>query len=662
MKLRLVAVDLETDRLERNKAISLLRTFGFAYKQDGVIVSDSIPFEWRYGERCPFPEMFAQLSQFLLNEQSDTGYHWIPVFHNAAFDIAVLERFGFPVPRRFHDTMLMAWCLNPNEDFLASEGCPSNSRMPSKYGLQSCAIREGVTQKMDKPEDWDSGDIRYLMAYNRQDCVATLELGERYIKLLRQDAQAWWLYNNIEIPFVSVIREMNSTGIWFDLEKIKSIGTTLAREADEVAMEMKKMAGPQKGSVRYRLSPMDNSKIGDKPGQFILLGQEVDPNDRKKRPKFKYQALVEFNPNSNVHKKAVMEQFGLDVPSCSKADLQKFGEGHPFVELCLKYSPLVKAQTTYIEPIIQSGGFMLPSWHQTGTKTGRLSSSNPNAQNFPKRTKLGASIRECIVPPANQVFVGCDLGQIEYRILSWYLMEYFPEAEDAQRLWDTFRSGRDIHSEVSAMLGLEKRFRVGADEARFMAKIFSYGSLYGFGPQTCSSLLRMHITEARALLDIGKERTPSVYALKELFWDEFKRNRGLGHTKFGRRLYYPDILLDPEKGQKCVNYKGESVTRAEAFRLKAAAERESFNAKIQGTQADIIKIMTLNVMEPMHEIGARLVLMAHDEVLFQTFGFTLDRAKMVLEQGFSRSSENDILPGMPIVTEVGVGSNWLEVH
>jgi DNA polymerase-1 len=482
---------------------------------------------------------------------------------------------------------------------------------------------------------------------------------------MRTDPQTWGLYHQLEIPFVSVIREMQNTGIWFDLDKIKSIGTALAEEAKEVAAEMKRMAGHQNGAVKYLLNPMDSSKLGDKPGQFIFLGHEVDPKDLRKRLKFKYQAVVEFNPNSNVHKQAAMKAFGLDVPSCTKSDLEKYGEGHPFVELCLRYSPLIKAQTTYIEPIIQSGGFMLPSWHQTGTKTGRLSSSNPNAQNFPKRTKLGASIRECIIPPANQTFVGCDLGQIEYRILSWYLMEYFPDAEDAQRLWDTFRSGRDIHSEVSEMLGLEKKFNASPKEARFMAKVFSYGSLYGFGPHTCSALLKMPFSEAQQLLELGKERTPSIYKLKKSFWAEFRACDGLGYTLFGRRLYYPDMTLPDlawSKVSRVVDYKGNPIFRREAIRRKAAAERESFNAKIQGTQADIIKLMTLQVMEPMHELGACLVLMAHDEVLFQVFDFNTERARMVLEKGFSRSVDNDILPGMPIVTDVGTGKNWLEVH
>lgn len=307
---------------------------------------------------------------------------------------------------------------------------------------------------------------------------------------------------------------------------------------------------------------------------------------------------------------------------------------HPLPALVLEYRGLAKLKSTYVDSLpklVDPAGRVHTRLHQTVAATGRLSSSDPNLQNIPVRTEEGARIRSAFVARPGWKLVSADYNQIELRVLA--------HLADDETLIAAFRSGRDIHTATaSEVLG------VPIDEVtpamRRSAKVVNYGIVYGMG----ATRLARELGIARSEADGYIKRYFEKYSKVQRFYQsmiETAREKGFVSTLFGRRRYLPDILSD-HGGRR------------------QQAERLATNTPIQGSAADIIKRAMVRLDEELGAAGheAKLILQIHDELLVESPAAEVDAVSALLVRTMEGAAELRV----PIVVDVGSGTNWAEAH
>ena len=268
------------------------------------------------------------------------------------------------------------------------------------------------------------------------------------------------------------------------------------------------------------------------------------------------------------------------------------------------------------------------SFNQTVAATGRLSSSDPNLQNIPIRTELGAEIRKGFVPEEGFVFLSADYSQIELRILA--------HLSGDPAFVEAFRQGADIHRQTAALV-----FGVSPEDVtpqmRNAAKTINFATIYGIGPFALAKQLDTSVAEARRFIDAYFERFPGVrrYLDEQI---EYAREHGYVETLSRRRRYIPEI-------------------RSRDFNIRQFGERAATNAPVQGTAADIIKIAMIDIHRALNESAyrTRMLLQVHDELVFE-----------VPTTGSTRSASSfgadgaGVHPRCPLEIAIGVGNNWYE--
>jgi DNA polymerase-1 len=307
-------------------------------------------------------------------------------------------------------------------------------------------------------------------------------------------------------------------------------------------------------------------------------------------------------------------------------------QGHRLPELLMQYRQLDKLQSTYVEALPKmvnpETGRIHTSFNQTVASTGRLSSSDPNLQNIPIRTEMGAEIRRGFIPAEGHVFLSADYSQIELRILAHYSGDpAFVEA---------FRSGEDIHRQTAALV-----FGVPLDqvnkEMRGRAKTVNFAVIYGIGAYSLGNRLGISGAEAREFIDRYFERFPGVrrYLDEQM---ELARKQGYVETLTGRRRYIPEIT-------------------SKNFNVRAFGERAATNAPIQGSSADLIKIAMIRIHRALkdEEMRARMLLQVHDELLLEVPHGEVDATVALVKDRMEGAAKLDV----PLLVETGSGSNWL---
>jgi DNA polymerase I len=353
-------------------------------------------------------------------------------------------------------------------------------------------------------------------------------------------------------------------------------------------------------------------------------------------------AGVEFNINSNPQLREILfERMQLPVlkrtktgPSTDASVLEVLAaQGHTLPTLLMEYRQLDKLQSTYVTALPRLAnpvtGRLHTSYNQTVASTGRLSSSDPNLQNIPIRTDVGAEIRRGFVPADGHVFISADYSQIELRILAHY-------SEDPGFV-EAFRAGIDIHRQTAALV-----FGVPSEAVtrlmRDRAKTVNFAVIYGIGPFSLAQKLGVSNAEGKEFIDRYFERFPGVrsYLDQQV---EIARERGYVETLTGRRRYIPEI-------------------QSKNFNVRAFGERAATNAPIQGTAADLIKIAMIHIQTELTRegAGARMLLQVHDELLFETPRDEAEAALTLVRKRMEGAAELRV----PLVVESGVGQNWLE--
>ena len=386
---------------------------------------------------------------------------------------------------------------------------------------------------------------------------------------LKADADLWNLYNEVELPLVEVLREMEAAGVRIDVAKLKEAEQKLTEELNQLEQRIYELAGEpfninspkQVGELLFDKLKLDTKAKKSKTGQY----------------------------------------------STSEEVLMALKDKHPIISAILDYRELKKLVTTYISAlpgyIDPKDGKIHTTYNQTVTATGRLSSSNPNLQNLPIRSERGRFIREAVIPDEGCLFLSADYSQIELR-----LMAHFSQDE---HMLAAFRSGQDIHAATAARIYGLPIEQITKDQRR-KAKTANFGIIYGISAFGLAQQLDCSRSEAKQLIDDYFAAFPRVIQYIES-QKELARQRGYAETLFGRKRYLPDI-------------------HSQNATVRSFAERNAVNAPIQGTAADIIKMAMVSIHRRLKEenLQAQMIMQVHDELNFNVPEAEIDRVREIV--------------------------------
>ncbi len=370
-------------------------------------------------------------------------------------------------------------------------------------------------------------------------------------------------------------------------------------------------------------------------------GVKLEEYEKSLQERIYFHAGCEFNVNSPKQLGEVLfEKMMLPAGKKTKSGystsadvLEKLKPYHPIIEDILDYRQVAKLRGTYADGLVKVAGIdgkIHTNFKQTGTATGRLSSTEPNLQNIPIKTELGREFRKYFIPKSSDyLLIDADYSQIELRLLA--------DISGDSHMIDAFKSGEDIHTSTAS-----KVFGVDPDdvttELRKRAKAVNFGIVYGIGDFSLSQDLKISRNQAREYIDNYLATYSGVDSyLKNIVLSAYEC--GYVTTAFGRRRYIPEL-------------EGHNKM------LKKFGERVAMNSPIQGTAADIIKIAMINVNKTLRERGidARLILQVHDELLVEAHRDCADEALEILR----REMENAVILSIPLDVEVGVGETWYD--
>lgn len=468
--------------------------------------------------------------------------------HNIKYDFHVLENLGIRLTNISFDTLIASYLLNPQSRRHNLDELTLEKFKKIKISIESL-IGKGKQQisMRDAPVD-------QVSTYCCEDADYTARLKELFEEEL-EERKLDRLFHEIELPLLTILANMERTGIYLDVEKLKEMGVKLVRDIEK----LKEKIFAEVGETFNLNSPKQLSQI-----LFEKLGMK--PPSRKK---------TEFSTSADV--------------------LEDLAEDHPIVHQILEYRGLEKLRSTYVEALPLS---IHPKTHrihctfsQSVAATGRLSCQDPNLQNIPVRTETGLSIRSCFKPQhPGWSYVGGDYSQIELRVLA-----HFSEDPELVR---AFRSGQDIHTHTASLV-YDIPPAMVTSEMRSLAKTVNFGIIYGQSAFGLSKQLRISMREASEFITKYFERYPKVRGYLESCKDA-ARKTGMATTLTGRQRPIPELLNQNPA-------------------IRAAAERLAINTPLQGTAADLIKMAMIAIdREIQHRnLKGKMILQIHDELIFE---------------------------------------------
>lgn len=406
------------------------------------------------------------------------------------------------------------------------------------------------------------------------------------------------LFYDIEMPLVRVLENMEREGINLDIAFLKTLSTAI----DEDILQKEKIIYDKADSVFNIASP---KQLG------IVLFEKLKIVDKPKKTKSGQYATGE-------------------------EELMKLEKKHEIIKDILDYRTLAKLKSTYIDslPLLVDKGDnrIHTSFNQTVTSTGRLSSTNPNLQNIPIRTERGREIRRAFIPRnENYILMAADYSQVELRIIAHLSKD--------KAMIDAFNSGVDIHTATAAKVyGVE--INQVTREMRRQAKSINFGIIYGISAFSLSEDLGISRKDAAEIIENYFHAYPGLreYVNSQIM---FAREHGYVETMFGRRRYLRDIS-SPNSN------------------MRSFAERNTVNAPIQGSSADMIKIAMVGIYNEFKQQGlnSKMVLQVHDELVFDVEKSEALIVKSIVEKQMIKA----VILSVPVLVDVNTGNNWLEAH
>ena len=542
-----------------------------------------IPTGHNKGKQLPLNEVLDALRPALTDPNIEK------IGHNLKYDIIMLARYGVDVAPLSFDTMIAEWLVDP-----ASRNLGLKKLAFARLGEQMTEI-EVLIGKGKNQISMAEVAIEDAAPYAAADAEICLQL----YPLLRKDlarADAMKLLNEMEMPLVGVLAEMEMAGVLLDVPFFEEFSTQLTTRLAEIEKEVVESVGKAFNlNSTQQLSDILFNRLG------------LQPPDRTRKTKSGH-----YSTNA-----AVLEGMRGD---------------HPVVDLILEQRELAKLKSTYVDAlpaaINPATGRVHTSFNQTGSVTGRLASSKPNLQNIPIRSELGRRVRKGFIAAEGNVLLAIDYSQIELRIVAHM-------AQDKTMI-AAFNSGQDIHATTAAGV-----FGVDLEEVtkdmRRDAKAVNFGLIYGMSAFGLTRSTELTLAESEDFVAAYFAKFPGV----KRYLDSIRTlaaDQGYVETLLGRRRYFPE-LKNPANKQRRNN-----------------AERAAINAPVQGTAADIMKIAMLDVAKALKEtnLQAKVLLQVHDEVVIECPENELD----VTIQVVTDAMESAYLLDIPLTTEARSGLRW----
>lgn len=507
--------------------------------------------------------------------------------HDLKRAVLILQRAGLGLQGPMRDVMIASYCLDPGRRQHDLE-----TLVLEEFGHRLTAYAE-LCGRGKAEIGFSRVDLEVAARYAAERAELVLRVDQRLMRQL-DDYDLRNLFDGIEMPLMPVLADMERVGVAIDQDFFTRMSDRLQEELNLVEGDIYRVAGRELNI---------NSPLQLREVLFDQLGLPV-----KKRTK--------TGPSTDAE---VLEELAA--------------EGHRLPRLIIEFRELAKLKSTYVDAlpalVNPETQRIHTSFNQTVTSTGRLSSSEPNLQNIPIRTPLGAEIRKGFVPAQAMVLLGADYSQIELRILA--------HLSGDPAFVEAFQKGRDIHRETAALI-----FGVDAEAVsagmRAQAKTVNFATIYGQGPMALARQLDVSVADARRFIEGYFTRFPAIRAYLDR-QIELARDQGYVETLFGRRRYIPEL-----------NSKNPNI--------RGFGERVASNSPIQGTAADLIKLAMINIHRALHEqhSGARMILQVHDELLFEVPPAELDDVSALVRSEMIGALELDV----PIDVDLGVGSSWYE--
>ncbi len=514
------------------------------------------------------------------------------VGHHLKYDCIVLMNHGFQITPLGFDTMLAGWLLDP-----ASRQLGLKAMSEFELGISMTHIDELIGSGKNQLSMADV-PVEQVGPYAAADAEVPLKLMQ-VLKPRLEKNQLWDIFQKIEMPLIPVLIDMERNGISINKEFFHSFSDDLTKRMRQIEKEI-----------------------------FEILGYPINLNSTQQLSKALFTDLGLKPPDPARKTKS-------GFYSTSAAVLEAMHGQHAMVDLILEYREVSKLVSTYLDALPKQvnprTNKIHTSFGQTGSVTGRLSSSNPNLQNIPTRTELGHRVRQGFVADAGQVLISVDYSQIELRVVAHMSQD--------EAMLTAFRQGQDIHAATAAAIYDIPIEEVNKDQRRH-AKAINFGLIYGMSAFGLTRTTDLTLAEAENFVKTYFERFPRVKSYLDSIRHQAASD-GYVETLLGRRRYFPN-LKNPVSAQ-----------------LKAREEREAINAPIQGTAADILKIAMIE-LEPAiknAKLKAKMLIQVHDELVLECPQDELDATIALVKDTMENAYKLDI----PLSTDARYGSNWAEL-
>jgi DNA polymerase-1 len=580
-KAKIIAVDTETTGLNP-MAVELCGISISLGKGDGAYIPTKCP-----GKHLE-QEVVIEALRPILEDESIAK-----IGHNIKYDVVVLHNVGIEVRGTLHDTLIAAWLIDASRS-----GYSMDAVALGTLGYECIPISE-LIGKGKTQITFDHVPIVDAYPYAAEDVDITFQLWNVFepqleLKNLRS------LYDEIEMPLVRVLAAMRIAGVKVDR-------TELERQRQHIAVRIEELQKEISDASPYSFNP-------DSPKQL---------------------SEVLFNDSPGLGLKPIKK--GKSFHSTNVEVLEKMAS-NPEIEtqlpsLILEYRKLTKLVNTYLvslgEAINSKTGRIHASFNQTGTSTGRLSSSNPNLQNIPIRSEVGREIRRAFIPEKGNALIAADYSQVELRMLA--------HLSGDEALKQAFLDGQDIHRAVASEVFGTALGEVSSEQ-RSAAKAVNFGIVYGITAWGLARQLDCDASRAAAIIDDYKARFRGIQS----FLDECvtqAKERGYVETIMRRRRSVRSV--DSSNSQQ-----------------RSMGERVAINSVVQGSAADLIKIAMNNVQVGLLEFfpSARLLMQIHDELVVEAPASEAERVRDFLVEVMESAMDLDV----PIIADASIGYSWAE--
>ncbi|WP_041081097.1 DNA polymerase I [Thermotoga profunda] len=575
-KSQYVVIDLETDSLSPLDA----RIVGFSISLPDKS-SYYVPIAHKNGPNIKMSLVLDNLKQIL--EQPGTKI----IGQNLKYDYSVLKMHGINIVKPAFDTMIAAYLLNPDE---------------KRFGLDELAMKflnykmisfdELVKNNSPLFSSLNFSDVSIEDAtrYSAEDADVTRRLYE-ILNVKLHEADLLNVLEKIEMPLIPVLVDMELTGVYMNIDYLKDLSTKYANKMNELSKQIFEYA-------------KESFNLNSPKQVAYILFEKLKIQGSKKT------STGDLSTRADV--------------------LEELADEHPIVQLILEYRKFQKLKSTYLDVLPRlvhpKTGRIHTSFHQTGTATGRLSSSDPNLQNLPTRQEEGKEIRRAIVPQkSGWKIISADYSQIELRVLA--------HLSGDQKLIEAFQKEEDIHTFTAS-----KIFQVREDQVtpqmRAVGKMVNFSVIYGVSPYGLSQRTGLAYEQAQRFINEYFSLYPSV---REYFAKVVAYAKTYGHVKtmFGRKREVPQL-------------------RSKDASIRQEGERIAVNTPIQGTAADIMKLAMIDLHSKMKQMNSKMILQVHDELVFEVPDNEVEQMLQIIRQ----SMEGVVKLSVPLKVDIVVSENW----